>query len=122
MADSTSFESDAGIRDVINLFKQVGECTALSVDEDDDLTFRFGTPGGAYVTAFWDLKPDIDEYETVVDVYEQSDKGAASRLFEYVAAAFDDKAVLRAPDSAEVIARASGGHIVWENNTSNGLN
>lgn len=108
MAESIAFVTDARLAKVIEVLDAAGECLNLNPDDDSLDTYRFSTPGGAYVTAFWDLKPDIDEYETVVDVYEQTDAGAAARLFEVVASSIEQKIVLFGPDSDEVIAESNG--------------
>lgn len=108
MAESIAFVTDARLARVVEILDAAGECLNLIPDDDSLDTYRFSTPGGAYVTAFWDLKPDIDEYETVVDVYEQTDTGAAARLFEVVASSIEQKIVLFGPDSDEVIAESNG--------------
>lgn len=108
MAESIAFVTDARLARVIEILDAAGECLNLNPDDDSLDTYRFSTPGGAYVTAFWDLKPDIDEYETVVDVYEQTDTGAAARLFEVVASSIEQKVFLFGPDSDEVIAESNG--------------
>lgn len=108
MAESIAFVTDARLAKVVEILDAAGECLNLIPDDDSLDTYRFSTPGGAYVTAFWDLKPDIDEYETVVDVYEQTDTGAAARLFEVVASSIEQKIVLFGPDSDEVIAESNG--------------
>lgn len=108
MAESIAFVTDARLARVIEVLDAAGECLNLDPDDASLDTYRFSTSGGAYVTAFWDLKPDIDEYETVVDVYEQTDVGAAARLFEVVASSVEQKVVLFAPDSDEVVADSNG--------------
>ena len=107
MAESIAFVTDAWLAKVIAVLDAAGECLNLSPDDDSLETYRFSTPGGAYVTAFWDLKLNFDEYETVIDVYEQSDTGAAARLFEVVVSSVEQKVVLFGPDSDEVVAESN---------------
>ncbi len=107
MAESIAFVTDARLARVIKILDTAGECLNLKSDDDSQETYRFNTPSGAYVTAFWDLKPDIDEYETVVDVYEQTDTGAAARLFEVVASSIEQRIVLFGPDSDEVVTESN---------------
>lgn len=101
MAESIAFVTDARLAKVIGILDAAGECLNLNPDDDSLETYRFSTPGGAYVTAFWDLKPNID-------VYEQTDAGAAARLFEVVASSIKQKVVLFGADSDEVVAESNG--------------
>ena len=101
MAESIAFVTDARLAKVIGILDAAGECLNLNPDDDSLETYRFSTPGGAYVTAFWDLKPNID-------VYEQTDAGAAARLFEVVASSIEQKVVLFGADSDEVVAESNG--------------
>ena len=105
--------TDASVEEVISAFEDAGVCVNLRPDDESRSVFRFGTLGGAYVTSCWDLKPDIDEYETWIDVYEQSDPGSAVRLFEVLACALSEEVVLYDPRTDEVAALGLSGTVQW---------
>lgn len=58
MAESLMVTTDAQLKDVLQVLDAAGVCRGLTATEGIRDTYRFGTPEGAYVTVFWDLKLD----------------------------------------------------------------
>ncbi|AKK11772.1 hypothetical protein [Corynebacterium uterequi] len=107
MSTSTEITTDAELGKVIRVVEKFLEPVSLTSDGGEGKVFRFGTPGGAYVTVSSDLKIEVDEIESWLDIYEQTEPGAAQRIYQVLAEQLSERVTLFAPDSADVVAEAN---------------
>jgi len=86
---------------VLDVLRSSGVLSSLYRDESSRKEiYRGGSPEGGYITVADDLKVDVDEIETWIDVYEQTDEGLQYRIFNALAGALDVR-VTRCPREGE---------------------
>lgn len=99
--DSSEITTDASLGKVLEVLRNSGMLSSLYRDENSrEEVYRGGSPAGGYITVADDLKVDIDEIETWIDVYEQTDEGLQYRLFDRLKDELDDR-VTRCPREGE---------------------
>lgn len=99
--ESSEITTDAPLGQVLDVLRASSEISSLYRDENQRKEiYRGGSPKGGYITVADDLKVDVDETETWIDVYEQTDEGLQYRLFEILAGALDVR-VTRCPREGE---------------------
>lgn len=116
MAEDIGITTDAGFSDVVEVIAKLGWVRMgkpVFNDFDKYPAYYMVTDNGGRATLAADLKRYADEYETWIAVYEQKDIGAAVRFFEALAGAINEKIVLNAPSSSEVVAQSLLGKVEW---------
>lgn len=100
MADSFSITTDAPMAEVVAVLRGSDLVTGLRWDDDYE-AYRMGTSRGGYVTMAEDLKFDVDEMETWLDVYEQEDSGLQFKLFDLLRNALEVRVTRGSRDGEE---------------------
>lgn len=106
MAESWEITTDAGTEELVDIVQGFPGIASFWEDAEEPGIYRFRTSAGGYVTLSSDLKIDVDEIESWLDVYEFDDVGLQKRLFDFLVSRIPVRVTRFAKDSDTIIEEA----------------